>query len=99
MLEILITIIIYILVIYGGHYLWNTIVTKYSTKKTKNLVDSQIQKYKKIITEIQQNAGSQPDNFLTEEEKRNMDESLTEYVLSLGGNSGSPQGSQSEPKG
>jgi predicted PurR-regulated permease PerM len=99
MLEILITIIIYILVIYGGHYLWNTIVTTYSTKKTKNLVDSQIQKYKKIITEIQQNAGSQPDNFLTEEEKRNMDESLTEYVLSLGGNLGSPQGSQSEPKG
>ena len=82
-LEITITIIISILVIYGGHYLWNNIISSYSTKKTKNLVDSQIQKYKKIIGEIQQNSGSQSETFLTEEEKKNMDESLTEYVLSL----------------
>ena len=84
-LEITITIIISILVIYGGHYLWNNIISTYSTKKTKNLVDSQIQKYKKIIDEIQQSSSSQPETFLTEEEKKNMDESLTDYVLSLGG--------------
>jgi len=83
-LEIILNIIISILVIYSGHYLWNNIISTYSTKKTKNLVDSQIQKYKKIIDEIQQTPGSQPLAFLTEEEKRNMDQSLTEFVLSLG---------------
>jgi len=90
-LEVILTIIVSILIIYGGQYLWNNIITTYSTKKTKNLVDSQIQKYKKIIGEIQKNESSQQDAFLTEEEKKNMDDSLTEYVLSLGGTGGSPQ--------
>jgi ketol-acid reductoisomerase len=84
-LEIGLTIIISIIVIYGTHYLWNNIITTYSTKKTKNLVDSQIQKYKKIIDEIQQgNQSSQPTEFISEEEKKNMDESLTDYIMSLG---------------
>ena len=82
-LEVILTIIVSILIIYGGQYLWNNIITTYSTKKTKNLVDSQIQKYKKIIGEIQKNESSQQHAFLTEEEKKNMDDSLTEYVLSL----------------
>ena len=83
-LEICLTIIISIIVIYGTHYLWNNIVNSYSTKKTKNLVDSQIQKYKKIIGEIQQGStGSQHVDFLSEEEKKNMDASLTDYIMSL----------------
>ena len=43
------SIAISIFIIYGGHNIWNYIKDNYSTKKTKDLVNTQIQKYKKII--------------------------------------------------
>jgi hypothetical protein len=83
LLEILITICISILLIYGAQYIWTIIVNTYSKKKTKNLVDSQLQKYKKIIDEIQQDQGSRPNEFISDEEKKNMDEQLTEFLLHI----------------
>jgi len=76
---ILINVILSILVIYGGHYFWKYIKDTYSTKKTKDLVNVQIQKYKKIMTEMQNN-NNKP--FISNEEKLEMDMRLTEFISS-----------------
>ena len=52
--SIAINICISLFLIYGIHFFWNHIKDNYSKPKTKNLVNSQIEKYKKIIDEIQQ---------------------------------------------
>jgi len=52
--SIAINICISLFLIYGIHLFWNHIKDNYSKPKTKNLVNSQIEKYKKIIDEIQQ---------------------------------------------
>jgi len=79
---IFINIILSILVIYFGHYLWNCIKNTYSTKKTKDLVNVQIQKYKKMMTEIQNNNTISTTNqqFLNDEEKLEMDMRLMEFI-------------------
>ena len=50
---IVINIVLSILTIYSGHYIWKCIKDTYSTKKTKDLVNTQIHKYKKMMAEIQ----------------------------------------------
>jgi len=79
---IFINIILSILIIYGGHYLWNQIKETYSTKKTKDLVNTQIQKYKKMMAEIQNEANSVTSNpaFLNDDEKINMNHRLMEFM-------------------
>ena len=74
---ILINVILSILVIYSGHYFWKYIKDAYSTKKTKDLVNVQIQKYKKIMTEMQNN-NNKP--FISNEEKLEMDMRLMEFM-------------------
>ena len=77
---ILINVILSILVIYSGHYFWKYIKDTYSTKKTKDLVNVQIQKYKKIMTEMQNN-NNKP--FISNEEKLEMDMRLLEFMVLL----------------
>ena len=79
LLLILINIIVSILIIYGGHHLWSYIKDKYSTKKTKDLVNTQIQKYKKMMKEMQDN-GTKPEVFLDDVEKKNLDEKLMNFM-------------------
>jgi hypothetical protein len=58
----------------------------YTTKKTKDLVNIQIEKYKKIVDEIQQyksfsnNPGSQKIVFETENERQKMNDELLEFM-------------------
>ena len=59
-------------------YLWNYIKDNFSTKRTKDLVNSQIEKYKKIL----EKQGSQQVEFISEEEQENMKNSLTQFVIS-----------------
>jgi hypothetical protein len=42
------------MIIILGHQLWMYMKDKYSIKKTKDLVGSQIQKYKTILSDIQE---------------------------------------------
>ena len=81
-----ITTIISILIILFIHYFWNYLIDTYSTKKTKYLVNSQIEKYKKIVNDIQENKnnneGSQNDSFISDEEVQNMNNNLTEFINS-----------------
>ena len=58
--SILVNIIISIFAIYIIHSLWNYLKDTYTTKKTKDLVNSQIQKYKNMMEEIQQQKTSSP---------------------------------------
>jgi hypothetical protein len=79
---ILISIAVSILLIYGGHYLWNHIKDTYSTKKTKDLVNTQIQKYKKMMIELEKNAVKN-ETFLDDSEKYVLDQKLTDYMEEL----------------
>jgi len=82
---IVINILISIIIIYGMHLFWIYLKDTYSTKKTKDLVNTQIQKYKQIVDEIQQNnkdAGSQSTNFISKKERQTMDRELTEFMNS-----------------
>jgi hypothetical protein len=65
-----------------AHYCWNYLKETYSTKKTRNLVNSQIEKYKKMVEEIQQ-GGSQNNELFSEEEKENMNNDLLSFANSL----------------
>jgi hypothetical protein len=76
---IIINIIVSILIIYSAHELWNFLKDTYSTRKTKDLVNSQIEKYKKMMIEIQENS-SQTTGFIDDNEKQNMDNDLTEFM-------------------
>ena len=75
-------IIISIIIIFIGHQLWNYIKNTYSTKKTKDLVNTQITKYKKMMKEIQENDNN-PKNFLNSNEKEIMDKRLTDFIENI----------------
>jgi len=80
-LHFIFTIIISVLIIFVIQYVWNFIKDNYSTKKTKYLVNSQISKYRQML----QNQGSLPApiDFVSEEETRNMENELLNYVNTL----------------
>ena len=46
-------IIMFILIIYGVQYGWDTIADMYTKPKTKDLVNSQLKKYKELLGELQ----------------------------------------------
>jgi len=77
-LNFIVTIIISLGIILSMQYLWNYIKDNFSTKRTKDLVNSQIEKYKKIL----EKQGSQQVEFISEEEEENMKNSLTQFVIS-----------------
>jgi hypothetical protein len=81
--SIFINIIISILIIFILHSLWIYVKNTYSTKKTKDLVGSQIQKYKNMIEEIQThqtNIVPQPNSSMEKDLEKWMEESLqTEF--------------------
>lgn len=77
---ILINVVISIIIIFCIHSLWDYLKDTYSTKKTRDLVNTQMNKYKQIINEIQENKSSQ---ILSLNETERMDAELTEYLDSL----------------
>lgn len=83
-LEILITIIISVVIIYSFQYFWNYLKDTFTTKKTKNIINGQIEKYKRIIDEIQQQnseKSSQETEFISEKEKQEMSENLMKLII------------------
>lgn len=77
-------IIFSILIIYGIHEFWLFLVDTYSTKKTKDLVNIQTNKYVQIIDELQNNQNSvsqENKSFISNEEKQNMNDELQSYLL------------------
>jgi len=82
LLQILCNIILSFIIIYGIHTIWDYFKEKYSTKKTRDLVNSQITKYKKMIEEIQHEKMSLPTLFENPDEKLSMQNDLTEFINS-----------------
>ena len=77
------TIIISIIIIILLHYLWEYVKDTYSTKKTKDLVNTQIEKYKELASNNIVGKGSPKEEFLTEIEKTSMHEELQDFVNTL----------------
>ena len=63
--NLIINIIVSCIIILVGHHLWIYFKEKYSVKKTKDIVGSQIQKYKNLLETIQQeNPSSSPEHYV-----------------------------------
>jgi len=78
-------IIISIIIILGVHYFWNYLKETYTTKKTRDLVNIQIDKYKKILNDIQNNENNKMKDskktiFETDEEKQSMNDDLMNFL-------------------
>ena len=75
--SIIINIIVYIFIIICLHSLWNYLLNMYTTRKTKDLVNTQIHKYKKIIEEIENQR-----DFIKEKntEKEISSQELNDYI-------------------
>lgn len=71
------------MIIYGLHEFWLFLLDTYSTKKTKDLVNIQTNKYVQIIDDLQnnQNTVSQDTSFISNEEKQTMNDELQTYLL------------------
>ena len=82
-----INILLSLAIIVFAHYIWDHLKNTYSTKKQKNLVDFQTNKYKAIIEELRENrlvvakpAIEEEDVFLSPEEKDWMVKELSAYL-------------------
>jgi len=74
--SIIIQIIFSLFIIFIIHYFYNYIKDTYSTKKTKDIVGFQVQKYQEIIQEMQRS------NFIPTEDQERMKSELLELVQS-----------------
>lgn len=78
------TILLSIIIIIIMHFLWNYIKDTYSTKKTKDLVGSQTQKYKNMLDEYIENNNNNnnvmENHFLPHEDFASMDDDLTQFL-------------------
>jgi len=78
------TILLSIIIIIIIHFLWNYIKDTYSTKKTKDLVGSQTQKYKNMLDEYIENNNNNnnvsENHFIPQEEFASMDDDLTQFL-------------------
>jgi len=78
------TIVGSLLIILAGHYLWNYLRDHYTEKKTKDLVHGQVEKYKRIVAELQASAaGSQNSAFLDASETAQLGDDLAAFANSL----------------
>jgi len=85
---IIINICFSIIIIYGCHFSWNILKDTYSKRKTKDLVNTQIKKYQKMLDEMQcsQNTNINPlkqpslDQIPKQEIER-MNNELSDFIL------------------
>lgn len=81
----MINIIVSVSFIYGANCLWIYLKENYSTRRTKDLVNTQIQKYKDIVSEMCENeknsVKSGSPSFLSSEEKENMSKELESFLI------------------
>lgn len=83
MWTIILNIIVSFIIILIIHHLYNYIKNTYTTKKTKDLVSFQVQKYKEILQEMQANQNIHAPNadFVSDQEKNQMNDELMNMVL------------------
>jgi hypothetical protein len=82
-LGIFIKIFVCLFIIYLCHSCWIYLKDTYSTKKTKDLVNTQVSKYKQIINDLQENKESKTSvakSIIDEKELESMDNILTSFM-------------------
>jgi hypothetical protein len=76
--------ILFLVCIYLCHSGWIYLKDTYSTKKTKDLVNTQVNKYKQIIQEIQENRANETSLVLSQssnkETNQDMNQLLTDFM-------------------
>jgi len=81
------TVLLSLLIILAGHFLWNYLRDTYTTKKTKNLIHGQIEKYQKIIEQIQRQSGPHEqfsnEQFLNEQQAQELNDELAAFANGL----------------
>ena len=77
--DIILNIVLSIIFIYFMQYGWNYLKDTCTTKKTKDVVNTQIKKYKDMFEKLQISK-QQASPFQTEDEKQSMNIELLEYV-------------------
>jgi hypothetical protein len=71
------------------HYLWIYLRDNFTVKKTKNVSGNEIEKYKKIIDEMEKNISLLKDNNnsvndeLTETDKKFLEDDLDEFIMNI----------------
>ena len=78
-LHIIFNIIVYLIIIYCFHTAWEYAKNTYTKSKTKDLVNSQINKYQQMMDEMQLNVEKNPQT-IGESEIKNMDDDLTQFM-------------------
>ena len=77
----ILNIIVYIVIIYIFHYLWEYLKNNYSQKKTKDVYNFQKNKYEQIVESIQQGQSQQSTNeSLQNEDIEKLNNELESYV-------------------
>jgi hypothetical protein len=83
LLYFILKIIVFILIIYGVQYGWDTIKNTYTKPVTKDLVNSQLKKYKEMVDEIYNHTKEEtvPEVlFNTDEDKQQMNDDLLSFI-------------------
>ena len=81
MIQWIVTSLLFLVLIYSSHTIWNYIVERYSTRRVKDAVSSQVEKYKKMVQEIQEHKTEE--YALSMEERDHMEQSLTDFTQQL----------------
>jgi hypothetical protein len=77
--NIIITIVFSLFIILICQHLWNYILDHFSTKKTKNLVNGQLEKYKKLMGIIKESE-EKPPSYISKIEKEEMNQDLENFL-------------------
>jgi hypothetical protein len=71
--SILFFICIIVLILYIGHFIWDYLRDTYTPKVTKDMYNIQVEKYKRIVEELQQ-------AHTETQEKIDMEDELSDYI-------------------
>lgn len=84
-INILLTVVFSLIIILLCQHLWNYLLDTFSTKKTKDLVNGQMEKYKKVMGIIQNNGSdtSTSQEYISKIEKQEMNEDLENYLKDI----------------
>lgn len=81
--NIAITLMISLCIVFLGQYLWNYVLDTFSTKKTKDLVNGQIEKYKKVMGLVN-NPNPNPSiiegEYIDKIDKKDMNDELEQFM-------------------
>ena len=83
-LYFILKIITFIIIIYGAQYAWDIIKDTYTKPKTKDLVNSQLKKYKEMFGDVYQEPSDElvqsETLFQTEDDKKQMNDELSQFM-------------------